>query len=138
MLSIDASLIVIFLLVWVLLFVLTKVFFNPLRKVMRERDKKIQDNRQAAQSALEKYEKSIQAIEENLRNARTDSYATRDRFEKEAHKEKERMIADVTKEVRSQVEMAKTEIDERISNLKKDLEKASRDLAEDIEKKILE
>jgi F-type H+-transporting ATPase subunit b len=138
MLSIDASLIVIFFLVWVLLFVLTRVFFNPLRKVMRERDKKIQKNRQAAQIALEKYEKSIQTIEENLRNARTDSYTTRDRFEKEAFKERERMIADVTKEVRSQVEMAKTEIDERISKLKNDLENASRDLAEDIEKKILE
>jgi F-type H+-transporting ATPase subunit b len=138
MLDIDASVIVIFLLVWILLFILTKVFFNPLRKVMRERDKQILENRQSAEKAFEKYEKSIREIEESLKTARTASYATRDQFEKDALKEKERMIAEVTKELRSQVDGAKTEMDERIAKLKLDLEKISHTLAKDIEKKILE
>lgn len=138
MLSIDASVIVIFLLVWILLFVLTKIFFNPLRKVMRERDKKILENRQSAEKAFEKYELSIREIEEGLKNARTASYTTRDQFEKDALKEKERLVAEVTKEVRAQVDEAKTEMDDRIAKLKKDLDQISQTLAVDIEKKILE
>ena len=138
MLSIDASVIVIFFLVWILLYVLTKIFFNPLRKVMHERDKKILDNRQSAEKAFEKYEQSIREIEEKLKNARIASYATRDQFENDAAKEKERMISEVTNEVRSQVDGAKAEMDERIAKLKKDLDKISQTLAKDIEKKILE
>jgi len=138
MLSIDASVIVIFFLVWILLYILTKIFFNPLRKVMRERDKKILDNRQSAEKAFEKYEQSIREIEEKLKNARIASYATRDQFENDAVKEKERLISEVADEVRAQVDGAKIEMDERIAKLKKDLDKISQTLAKDIEKKILE
>jgi len=53
MISIDASLIVIFLIVWVLVFVLSRLFFHPLRKVMQEREDKVQGSREACEKSTE-------------------------------------------------------------------------------------
>ena len=138
MLSIDASVIVIFFLVWILLFILTKLFFNPLRKVMKEREDGIRKNKKAAEEAFSRYDQSVREIEESLKKARIASYATRDRFEKEALQEKERMVAEVSQEVQAQVMAARKQLDERMELLKKELENVSQELARNIEEKILE
>jgi len=138
MLSVDISAVVIFLLIWVLVFVLTKLFFNPLRKVMDERKTRLRNNQEASSKAIAEYEDIVQEIEENIKSARSAANATREEFEQRAFREKEKILDDVSKECRAQVSEAKAEIDKQMQALKKELKKESNNLAEKIEEKLLD
>ncbi len=137
MLSVDGNLIIVFILIWVLLVILTKIFFNPVRKVMRKRDKGIKKDRKAGEEAVEKYEEMIRKIEEDIRSARASAYKAREKFEKEAGKEKERMLTEVSGECRAQIEQAGKELNEQLDSLKAEIKSESRVLAEKIEQRLL-
>jgi F0F1-type ATP synthase membrane subunit b/b' len=137
MLSIDVSLIVIFVIVWILVGVLSKVYYNPVRRIMSKRDTEIERNKRATQEALDKTEIALQKIEEDMKSAKAAARSIREKLEKDALKEKERMLQEISQEYRSQVEKAKKELLEHTKSLKKELEPQSVQLAERIEKKIL-
>jgi F0F1-type ATP synthase membrane subunit b/b' len=137
MLSLDYSVVVIFIFVWVLVYALNRIFFKRVRKVMTERETKIQKNQKSRQKAIDTYEKSINEIEENLKAARAISDKTREELEKEALQEKNRLLEEINAEYRSQVEKASQRLREQMKRLKKRLEIESEDLAERIEKRLL-
>ena len=137
MLQVDLSAIVVFAIVWILVLVLTKVFFKPIQGVVRKREEGLRQDREAGEKAQSEYENSLQKIEDDLKKARSSAYKVRDKFEKEALKEKERMLAEVSKECRSQVEDARKELTKQIDELKTDLKDQSEQLAEKIEKRLL-
>ncbi|MBU1337675.1 MAG: ATP synthase F0 subunit B [Acidobacteria bacterium] len=138
MLSIDASVIVVILIVWVLVFVLSKLFFNPLRKVMNARKSRIEGDLQASDKAVNEYERRVKEIEDSLKSARAAASETRDVFEKEALKEKEQLIKEMSEQSRAQIKEAQARIDKQVSDIKKELEAESEELAKRIEKKILD
>ena len=74
MLDIDLSFIVVFIIVWILLAVLTRFFFNPLRKVMRSRQDLMDQEKTAAEAALESFEQESIRVEEQLRKAKVMTY----------------------------------------------------------------
>jgi F-type H+-transporting ATPase subunit b len=137
MLSIDVGLIVISVIVWILVFVLNKVYFKPVSRIMGERDSKVQQDRSAAQEALEKYDKNLARIEGELNSAKVAAREIREKFDREAQAEKEKILEEVSRECRAQVEEAKKELSEKAEQLKKELEPRSRELAEKIEKRLL-
>jgi F0F1-type ATP synthase membrane subunit b/b' len=137
MLSLDANFVVVFLIVWILVFALSKLFFNPVRRVRDSRDKGIMDKHQAYEKALEAYEKTLQDIEVALKQARAAAESIRDSLEAEALKEKNRLLAEIGAEYRSQVDQARASLDETVKNLKGKLELDASSLAEKIEKKFL-
>jgi F0F1-type ATP synthase membrane subunit b/b' len=69
MININASLLVVFLIVWILVFALSKLFFNPLRKIMKERSDKIQGNRKGFQKSSEAFEQTASEIEKRIKSA---------------------------------------------------------------------
>ena len=138
MLSIDGTFIIVFSIVWVLFFVLTRLFYNPIRKVMAERKAKLDGDKNATELAIVQYEQKMKEIEESIKAARSSANATRDDFEKEALKTKDDMLKEISSECRSQVDEAKVKIEKEVDKIKKDLEKESEDLARKIEKKLLD
>jgi F-type H+-transporting ATPase subunit b len=137
MLSIDLSVIVIFVIVWVLVFVLSRVYFKPVRRIMNQRDGQIQQDRTAAQEALDKYTKTLEKIEEDIKAAKTSAREIRENWAQEAQKEKESMIDEVSRECRSQVRKANQELNENVERLKKELEPRGKEFAERIAKRLL-
>ena len=137
MLSIDASVIVIFVIVWILVLVLSRVYFKPLRRVMRQRDGQIRQDREAAQEAMDKHAKTFERIEGDIDAAKISARETREEWAREAQREKESMIEEVSQECRKQVQKAHRELEEKVEHLKKELEPRSQDLAEKIAKKLL-
>jgi len=138
MISVDISLVVVFILIWILLAILTKIYFNPVRNVMKKRHSKISDDTIVGKNAEEKYEKIIEKIEEDLKAAKNSSFEIKDDFEMQALKEKEKMLSDISSECRAQVKEAQKALDDQVSELKKKIHKESGDLAKKIEEKILE
>ena len=137
MLSIDLSVIVIFVIVWILVLVLSKVYFKPVGRVMKKRDGQIQQDQDATQDAMEKHTKTLERIEQDLTAAKASARETREKWEREAQREKERLIDEVSQECRTQVQKAQKELAENVERLKKDLEPRGQDLAKRITKRLL-
>jgi F-type H+-transporting ATPase subunit b len=137
MLSINATAALIFLIVWVLVLVLTRIFFKPVLRVLDERSARIAKDRAAASEAAESYEKDLRRVEEGLKEARAAAEAIRDKAETEALKEKSRLVREVQAEGRAEVEKAREELARETEALKKELEKRTEEIAATIEKKVL-
>jgi F0F1-type ATP synthase membrane subunit b/b' len=137
MLSINGNVIIVFLIVWILVFVLTKVFFNPVRRVRDKRQKEILANKKAYEDAVASQQKGIQEIELAIKQAKAAAESARDALQAEGLKEKNRMLAEISAEYKSQVEKARTDLDLTVKDLKEKLGAEASALAEDIEKKFL-
>ena len=138
MIDIDASFIAIFIIVWILVFVLSRVFFNPLRKITEEREGKVKGRQEAFRESTEVYEKTVYEIEERLKSARILSEQTKDNLKHEALKERERMLEEISTEYRSQVEKAQEKLEKQTTSLRRELGAEAKLLAERIEQKLLE
>jgi len=138
MIDIDASFIAIFIIVWILVFVLSRVFFNPLRKIMEEREDKVKGRQEAFRESTEVYEKTVYEIEERLKSARILSEQTKDSIKHEALEERERMLEEISTEYRSQVEKAQEKLEKQTTSLRRELGAEAKLLAERIEQKLLE
>lgn len=137
MIKIDASLLIVFFIVWILVFALTKLFFTPLKKVIRDRQDGIERNRAAGEKSLETVRLTVEKIEEELKAARVQSQKIKENFEKKALEERERLLAGVSEEWRSEIDKAKKELKADAGKLRKDLEPETLRLAEAIEEKFL-
>jgi|PlaIllAssembly_1097288.scaffolds.fasta_scaffold65608_3 F0F1-type ATP synthase membrane subunit b/b' len=137
MLSLDANVVVVFAVVWILVFILTKLFFNPVRRVRDRRESGLAADRKARQQALEGYEKSLAEIESALKDAKAAAEAARARLEQDALKEKNQLLAEVSAECRQQVEQARADLERTTRDLQGNLAQEAAILAEQIEKKLL-
>jgi F0F1-type ATP synthase membrane subunit b/b' len=138
MLAIDATLLIVFFIVWILLLALKKVFFKPLRKIMTRREETIQKNLEAGEEAKTQFEANIVKIEESLKAARLSAKETQERFTAEALREKEQMLSQIGQECRAKVTDAREQLEQKVDELKADLAAESKMLSEKIEKRLLE
>lgn len=67
MLQIDATAIVVFAVVWILVLVLGRIFFKPMGRILDARAERIARDQAAASEALEAYGRDLRRIEEGLR-----------------------------------------------------------------------
>jgi F-type H+-transporting ATPase subunit b len=137
MLEIDATVFVTFALVWILVLVLTKVFFRPLRKVMDEREDKLRGDLSRAQSALDESARRLHQVEESLRAARREAEDIRDKFELEALKEKTKLLAEAGAAAKAEIDSARAAFEAEVARLKEELRAQAGPLAAKIEEKIL-
>lgn len=137
MLSINATALVVFAVVWILVIVLTRIFFKPILRILDERAGRIAKDKAAADEARKAYEADLKRIEDGLKEARAAADALRNAAETEALKDKSRLVREVQAEGRAEVERAKAELLREVETLKKELDKHTEEIAESIEKRIL-
>jgi F-type H+-transporting ATPase subunit b len=137
MLSINATALVVFAVVWILVLVLTRIFFKPILRVLDDRAARIAKDKEAAEGARKASEADLKRIEDGLKEARASAAAIRNTAETEALKDKGRLVREVQAEGRAEVEKAKAELAREIETLKKELDKHTEEIAETIEKRIL-
>jgi len=138
MLDIDfAAVAIVFILVWSLIFVLRRVFFNPIDRVRSERQALLGGDRDAFRNASDAHENSLKTIEATLKSAKSAAEAIRAGLEAEAFQENGRIVSSVSGEYKSQVLRARQELDEKIKDLKKEMEARADEFAETIEKRLL-
>ena len=66
MLSIDATVLVTFTIVWILVIVLSRVFFKPVGRVLGERAARLEKAKNETEATLAGYEEDLRKIEERL------------------------------------------------------------------------
>jgi F0F1-type ATP synthase membrane subunit b/b' len=137
MLAVDATLFIVFFIVWILLFALKKVFFKPITGIIARREETIAGNLKAGEVAKTQVEANIAKIEENLKAARLSAKETQEQFAAEALREKEEMLQEIGKECRVKVNEAREQLEKKVDELKEDLAAESQVLSEKIEKRLL-
>ena len=138
MLNLDISLFVVFAIVWILLFILNKLYFTPVTNLVNSRDNEVEGNLKVSQDALADHEKNIVEIEQRLKKARAAARATKGEFISEAQKEKDKIVAAMAKESRLRVDKANEELAEQLERIKQELEAESEILSEKIEQRLLD
>jgi F-type H+-transporting ATPase subunit b len=137
MLEIDATVLVTFVLVWILVIILTRVFFKPIRKVMDERETRMRGDMNAAQASMDEAARQLREVEAGLKAARLEAEETRDHFELDALKEKSRLIAEAGASAKAEIDNARADFEAEIARLKEELRAEAAPLAAKIEEKIL-
>jgi F-type H+-transporting ATPase subunit b len=107
MLSINATVLIVFAIVWILVLILTRIFFKPILRILDERAARIAKDKEAAEGARQAYEADLKRIEDGLKEARTAADSIRNAAEAEALKDKSRLVREVQTEGRAEVEKAK-------------------------------
>jgi F0F1-type ATP synthase membrane subunit b/b' len=136
MLDINATFLVTFAVVWILVLILGKVFFHPYQKLRAGRDGRIAADRQASQLAAEQNQRSLQAIDQSVKAARAAASRIREDLEAEALREKTRLLSEVGGAAKAEVESARAELLRELGGLKAELQARASGLAESIEKRL--
>ncbi len=137
MIKIDATALIVFAVVWILVLILTRIFFKPILRILDERAARIARDKAAEDGARSASDADLKRIEEGLKEARAAAEAVRSAAEADALKDKSRLVREVQAEGRAEVEKAKAELLREMDALKKDLDKRSEEIAATIEKRIL-
>jgi F-type H+-transporting ATPase subunit b len=133
----DATVLVTFALVWILVLILSRVFFKPVGRILGERRAKIEEAKAETGKILEAYEEDLRRIDDRLREARAASDEIWERAETQALEEKTRLIQEIQAETRAQVEKAKRELAQQVAVLKKELDGKTEQLSGEIERRVL-
>lgn len=133
----DATVIVTFILVWVLVIILSRVFFQPVGRILAARQSRLDRAKAETDKALAAAQEDLRRIEERLKEARAASEAIWDRAESESLREKSRMAQELQSETRAQVEKARQDLEREVERLKKELDAQTERLAGNIERRIL-
>ena len=138
LITINATLIVQVISFLILLFVLNRVMFRPLRETMSKRDthlEKIQSDVIQQKHELTDLEKKIHAGE---LAARHEAFEVKIKLENSGMRQAAEIIGETRKEIAAHTKKAHHEVKAQLENAKKDLQKESENLALAIMEKILE
>jgi len=137
MLQIDASFLVIFTIIWILLFILKRIFWKPMTRLVKDRDRGIENDRESSRLGLKEVEQGLQKFDATLKSARLAAEKVKEDLEAEALKEKARILAEAGAAAKGEIDKARTALEKETARLKKDLGSEAVRLAEQIERRLL-
>lgn len=116
---------------------INKFLFQPLLKLMEERERELNGIYSEAEALKVKAEQLLKEVDEILAKAKEEAKKVIDAAVKEAREERERIVSQAQEEASVKVERAKEEIWQMFETEKSKLEAEAEKLAEEIVKKIL-
>ena len=124
----------------VLLFyvVMRSIFFQPLLKVMTERDARTIGAQKAAEAAQAAAVEKVRQYEEALRQARAKVYAEQEADRRKLMDERAAMLKDARGKADTEVNTAKQRVATEFAGAKKEIEGVSSQLAAEIARRVLQ
>jgi F-type H+-transporting ATPase subunit b len=120
-----------------LAFVLDRVLFKPLLRVMRERDTAIKSALQLAESATAKAQAASAEFDAHVTAARTDLYKQMDERRKAAEGYRNELMTKTRADVDEQLANAKAELEAQTAQARATLDQDAEQLGRDIAAKVL-
>lgn len=133
----DGSLVFVLVLFLTLVFVLNRILFRPIGRVLDERQTLTEGAANEARAARRSYETRLAEYEANIRQARAESYKRSEQERAAAVEERRRLIDDAKQHAHEQIERAKQEIEQQVVHARAALESESRQIAERISRTVL-
>lgn len=137
LISINETLILQIISFLIFLFIINRVMFRPLRKVMNEREsyiENIQKDIVAAENQFKDLTNQIQAQEKAVRN---EAFEQKEQLEASGSQQAVEILASTREEINTLRAEAQKEVDAQISAARKYVQKESEDLAKNIIETVL-
>lgn len=126
------------LIVLIFYFILRSVFFQPLLKVMAERDSRTIGAQKAAEAAQSAAAEKIRQYEEALRQAHAKVYGEQDTARKKLLEERAANLKDARTKAAAEVNKAKERVAGEFAAAKKEIEAGTTQLAAAIARRVLQ
>ena len=135
--QVDLSVVIILLLVWSLYFILKRSFFDPINRILEERDLAINGAQKESLQKGKELEEKSRIYQEKLNTARLEVYNQQDVLRTEGLNERTQIIHKAREESEDIIQSTKKELQGQVVNVKKDLESELTPIADGIVKAIL-
>ena len=133
----DGTLFVHIALIVLMIFVLNRILFKPVNRVLEERERHTRGRSGEAGEILASVEAKLGSYERSLREARTESYHLLEQERAEALRRRQGMLDEVRGEVARSVEQERDLILEQAREARATLEEESRRVAASVSSQIL-
>lgn len=137
LISPDGSLIVIFVLFIILVFVLDRILFKPIGQVLDQRERRTEGARSEARAAVKLSEARAIEFEDALRQARAESFQLLQRRRASAVEDRNRLLAESREKASAEINSAKSEIANQAAEAKQTLERDAKSIAAQISSSVL-
>ncbi|MFQ6081895.1 MAG: ATP synthase F0 subunit B [Candidatus Aminicenantia bacterium] len=137
MISLDISFIVISIIVWILVIVLNKIFFTPVKEAIKNRNENISSNLSAFERIMDSYQKNLDQINQTLNVTRKEALELKENYRKQGEKEREKIIQIAKAEREDMIRKAKKSLSQQIEKSKKELSRQTGILANEIIRKMI-
>lgn len=133
----DGSLIVVLVLFVIFVFLLNRLLFRPVGRVLDERGTLIEGATNEARAARRMYDSRLAEYEASIRQARAEGYHRAEQERAAALEARRRQIDEAKAQAHEQIEGAKQEIEQQVVRARTTLESESRQIAERISRTVL-
>jgi len=133
----NASLFLVFVLFIIFVFVLNRILFRPIGRVLDEREALTEGATSEARAAAHRYQTELASYEASIRQARGDSYRRLEQERAAALEKRKRMIDEAKQKAAGEIEVAKSEIAGQVASARVYLDAESRQVAERISRTVL-
>ncbi|HXG92959.1 MAG TPA: ATP synthase F0 subunit B [Blastocatellia bacterium] len=133
----DLSLVVVFVLFIIFVFLMNELLFKPVGHVLDERHTKTEGAVNEARAASRRYQAKLADYEATIRSARVESYRRLEQDRATALERRRQLIEEAKQRSNLEIERAKAEIGQQTSQARAALERESRQIAEQISRTLL-
>ena len=135
--QINATSLIIAAIFLVLIVILNQLIFKPLVSVLEERQKRIQEGKEASDHSIKTVEESEAAYRESVIEARRKAQAHRQNLLKESEMAREEIITSAREQALAMVQAAATELEQQVGTAKSSLKKETELIAGQIVASVL-
>jgi F0F1-type ATP synthase membrane subunit b/b' len=128
---------VIVLLVLSLYFILKRSFFNPINKILEDRDAAIHGAQRKANAKLGEFEEKSRIYQDHLMAARQEIYRQQEAFRSEALNQRSQILAEGRQRAQRLIQSTRNELQNQVASAKNELESELPKIADGIVKTIL-
>jgi F-type H+-transporting ATPase subunit b len=121
----------------IFLFIINRIMFRPLRKVMNERETYIENVQKDIVTAENQFEDLTNQIQAQENAVRDEAFKQKDLLETSGSQQADEIMASTREEINALRAEAQKEVNAQISAARKDVQKESEDLAKDIIEAVL-
>lgn len=133
----DGSLVFVLVLFLIFVFVLNRILFRPISRVLDERQTLIEGSAREARAARQRYEAKLADYETTIRQTRAESYRRLEQERAAALEERRSLIDGAKQQAHEQIGHAKLEIGQQVAHARTALESEARQIAERISRTVL-
>jgi F-type H+-transporting ATPase subunit b len=121
----------------IFLFIINRIMFRPLRKVMNERETYIENIQKDIVDAENRFEDLANQIQQQKKAVKNEAFEQKESLETSGSRKAAEILAATRKEMNSLKDEAQKEIDAQISAARKDVQKESEALVQNIMETVL-
>lgn len=133
----DASLLVMMGIFWVSYIILRFFFFNPMMRLLEERETRIESAQEIYDAALATAAERIEEEKGRLADTRREALAARDELRRKANDQRLSSLAEVKATVQQRLGEAGAELDAQVATERATLEDRARVLADEMTRTLL-